>query len=111
MELVVFTITAIVAISLVWSYLYNTLSVAQGYDVQDGSEGSVVVTEGATDAAGNVDEPEVDEAAIEDLRAEELRIWVDDQTCQDEVDLLQVRRDAEERLVAEIVEEFPELGS
>ena len=56
------------------------------------------------------DQPEVDEQAIEDLRAEELQIWTDDQTCQDQVDMLQVRRDAEQRAADQILEEFPELG-
>lgn len=94
----------------IWSYLYDKLNTAQGY----------VVTE-TTDADGNVfsssespsedgSMPEVDEQAIEDLRAEELQVWVDDQKCQDEVNMLQVRRDAEQRAADQILAEFPELG-
>ena len=95
----------------IYSYLYDKLNTAQGYDemvTTDGEGGTVV--EAVPVGGDGTDQPEVDEQAIEDLRAEELQIWTDDQTCQDQVDMLQVRRDAEQRAADQILEEFPELG-
>ncbi|MEZ5249029.1 MAG: hypothetical protein R2713_07395 [Ilumatobacteraceae bacterium] len=54
--------------------------------------------------------PAIDEADLDELRADELATWKIDWACQQEVDLAQVRRDVEQRLVDDLVDEFPELG-
>lgn len=49
------------------------------------------------------------ESEIETLRTEEQTVWTDDQACQDESDLLDARRDAEQELVDKLLAEFPQL--
>jgi hypothetical protein len=82
--------------------------------MSDGSEpaDTIAMTEESTSGEGvpGFELPEVDQAAIDDLRVEELQIWADDQTCQGKSDLLQVRRDVEQRMVDDLLAEFPELG-
>jgi hypothetical protein len=96
----------------IYSYLYDKLNTAQGYSntVTTDGDGGVITEAVPVGGDGSGDQPEVDEQAIEDLRAEELQIWADDQRCQDEVDMLQVRRDAEQRAADQMLEEFPDLG-
>lgn len=96
-------------------YLYDKLNIAQGYGpMSDGSEtaATIAMTEETMSGEGvpGFGPPEVDQAAIDDLRVEELQIWTDDQTCQGKADLLQVRRDVEQRMVDDLLAEFPELG-
>jgi hypothetical protein len=97
-------------------YLYDKLSIAQGYGpMSDGTEATadtiaVIEETMSGDGMGGFEQPEVDQAAIDDLRVEELQIWADDQTCQGTSDLLQVRRDVEQRMVDDLLAEFPELG-
>ncbi len=105
------------------SYLYDKLSQAQGFGsmpVDDGSgddgsgdssgdgttEATIAASEPTFDENGM---PVVDEAAIEDLRKEEMQIWTDDQTCFDSSKLYEVRREAEQRFADQLLEEFPEL--
>lgn len=98
----------------IYSYLYDKLNTAQGYSNTVTTDGSGGVISEAIPIGGDgpdTTQPEVDEAAIEDLRAEELQIWTDDNSCQEKVDLLQVRRDAEQRIADQILEEFPELAA
>lgn len=93
----------------IWNDLYNRLQEAQGYTpttYEDGSTGF----DSPMDADGNYVEPEVDEAKIEQLRTDEIAIWADDFTCQGEAKILQVRRDIEQRMADDLLEEFPELG-
>jgi hypothetical protein len=93
----------------IWNDLYNRLQEAQGYTpttYEDGSTGF----DSPMDADGNYVEPEVDEGKIEQLRTDEIAIWADDFKCQGEAKILQVRRDVEQRLVDDLLEEFPELG-
>jgi hypothetical protein len=97
------------------TYLYDKFNTAQGYGpMSDGSEpaDTIAMTEESTSGEGvpGFELPEVDQAAIDDLRVEELQIWADDQTCQGKSDLLQVRRDVEQRMVDDLLAEFPELG-
>ncbi|MEI6498223.1 MAG: hypothetical protein WCO88_16305 [Actinomycetota bacterium] len=101
------------------SYLYDKLSQAQGFGsmpVDDGSgdsSGDGTTEETVAMSESNFDEngmPVVDEAAIEDLRKEEMQIWTDDQTCFDSSKLYEVRREAEQRIADQLLEEFPELA-
>ena len=97
-------------------YLYDKLNIAQGYgpmsDTFETTADTMAVTEETMSGEGvpGFGPPEVDQAAIDDLRVEELQIWTDDQTCQGKADLLQVRRDVEQRMVDDLLAEFPELG-
>lgn len=93
----------------IWGDLYDRLSVAQGYTMTTDEDGSTH-SEPTMDADGNYVEPEVDEAKIEQLRTDEIAIWADDFTCQGEAKILQVRRDIEQRMADDLLEEFPELG-
>lgn len=93
----------------IWSDLYDRLSVAQGYTMMTDEDGSTY-SEPTMDADGNYVEPEVDEAKIEQLRTDEIAIWADDFRCQGEAKILQVRRDIEQRMADDLLEEFPELG-
>jgi hypothetical protein len=93
----------------IWGDLYDRLSVAQGYTMTTDEDGSTY-SEPTMDADGNYVEPEVDEAKIEQLRNDEIAIWADDFTCQGEAKILQVRRDIEQRMADDLLEEFPELG-
>lgn len=97
----------------IYTYLYDKLSIAQGHGpMSDAVADTVAVTEESIsdDGMSSFEPPEVDQAAIDDLRAEELQIWADDQTCQSKSDLLEVRRDFEQRMVDDLLAEFPELG-
>ena len=93
-------------------YLYNQLNELQGYGTtSDATTATVVEGVAVTEPIAIDGEPqEIDEADLEDLRAEELALWADDQVCQDEANLSQARRDAEQRMVDDLVAEFPELG-
>ena len=54
--------------------------------------------------------PDVDAAAIDDLREEELQIWSDDQRCQAVADVPAIRRRLEQQIVDQLILDFPELG-
>ena len=108
----------------IWSYLSDKLSEAQGFGSMPGDDGSGDDGSGDSSGDGTTEEtiaafeptfdengmPVVDEAAIEDLRKEEMQIWTDDQTCFDSSKLYEVRREAEQRWADQLVEEFPELA-
>lgn len=53
---------------------------------------------------------EVDDAAIEALRQEEITIWAADHACLVEADVHQVRREVEQRLADDLVAQFPSLA-
>lgn len=98
----------------IYQYLYDKLSELQGITpatFEEGSSGGSVVVAGtdAVDGGGGQPEPIAD-ADLEELRAEELQIWNDDQACQSSADLAQVRRDVEQRMVDDLIADFPELG-
>jgi hypothetical protein len=88
---------------------YDRLNTLQGFEPMeeqgDGGSGVVIAAGGSPD-----EQPEIDEADLEELRQDELTAWADDWACQQEVDLAQVRRDVEQRLADDLVAEFPELG-
>ena len=92
----------------IWGDLSTRLEEAKGYTVIQQDDGWS--TETPVDENGNYVEPEPDEAAIEQVRQDEIAIWKDDHECQGEAKILQVRRDIEQRLADELLEEFPELG-
>ena len=87
------------------SELYNRLSEAQGYPVTVDEEGNTF-SESISEEDGP---PVVDEAAIEQLREDEIRIWADDHRCQVDAKILQVQRDIEQRIADDIAADFPEL--
>jgi len=96
---------------------WNRLSELQGFTSSDGDEGGEggdagVVTAGTIviDGSGGDEQPEIDVADLEDLRADEIATWADDWACQQEADIAQVRLDVEQRLVDDLLAEFPELG-
>jgi hypothetical protein len=64
----------------IYNYLYDKLAAAQGFGDQAASGFVRGVNPGDT-------LPEVDQGAIEALRAEEMQIWTDDQACQVETDI------------------------
>jgi hypothetical protein len=86
------------------------LQEAKGYTVTEDDEGGWSSSGPMPDEDGNYMEPEADEAKIEQLRADEIVIWKDDYRCQGEAKILQVRREIEQRLADELLEEFPQLG-
>jgi hypothetical protein len=88
---------------------YNRLSELQFGPMTESEDGDGVVVAGTAMDGGMGGMPEVDEADLEELREDELRTWRHDWDCQQEVDLAGVRRDAEQRLVDELLAEFPEL--
>lgn len=93
--------------------LFDRLSQAQGYppmsEMDDMAATEATVMDG--DPISDTPEmPEVDEAAIDELRRDELQLWGHDQQCQQEADIAGVRRDLEQRLADQLLEEFPELG-
>jgi hypothetical protein len=99
----------------IYNYLWDKLNVAQGYgSMSESGDGSftseTVVGDEMVDEMGTFEMPEVDEAAIEDLRKEELTIWTDDFACQGEAEIAQVRRDVEQQVADDLLAEFPELG-
>lgn len=94
----------------IWNDLSIRLEEAKGYTVTESEDGMGWSTDSPLDEDGNWVEPEADEAAIEQLRKDEIAIWKDDHGCQGEAKILQVRRDIEQRLADELLEEFPELG-
>ena len=91
--------------------LYDRLNTLQGFEPfdEEGDSGSGVIVSGTSGGLSD-DQPEIDEADLEELRQDELTTWADDWACQQEVDLAQVRRDVEQRLADDLVAEFPELG-
>ncbi|MEX0846309.1 MAG: hypothetical protein WD023_00890 [Ilumatobacteraceae bacterium] len=93
----------------IWEDLYNRLSEAQGYTLTEQDDGSMM-QDTPLDADGNYVEPVVDEGMIEQLRTDEVAIWKDDYSCLGEAKILQVRRDLEQRLADDLLEEFPDLG-
>lgn len=84
---------------------YDRLNELQGFGSMD--DGGMTMS---TTAVGPGGMPEIDEADLEELRQDELTTWRHDWDCQQEADIAQVRRDAEERMVDELLAEFPELG-
>lgn len=92
----------------IYSYLYGKLGEAQGFGPAPAPD---VAASGFTRGVNPGDTlPEADQGAIDDLRAEELQLWTDDQACQAEAKIPEVRRDAEQRIVDQLIQEFPELG-
>ncbi len=91
---------------------YDRLNTLQGFDMPEGGDdGSTGVIVSGTSSDGLSDEqPEIDEADLEELRQDELTTWADHRACQQDADLAQVRRDVEQRLADDLVAEFPELG-
>jgi hypothetical protein len=94
---------------------WDRLNELQGFGSIDGqgeggSTGAVV-----TETFGSGDEvsggmPEIDEADLEALRQEEISTWRDDWDCQQEAEIADVRREVEQRIVDELLAEFPELA-
>jgi hypothetical protein len=91
---------------------YDRLNTLQGFEpfAQEGDGSGGVVVSGTSSDGLTKEQPEIDEADLEELRQDELATWADDWACQQEVDLAQVRRDVEQRLADDLVAEFPELG-
>jgi hypothetical protein len=87
----------------IYNYLYGELAAAQGFGQQAASGFVRGVNPGDT-------LPEVDQDAIEALRAEEMQIWTDDQACQVETDIPGIRKQVEQQMVDQLVQDFPELG-
>lgn len=87
----------------IYNYLYDKLAAAQGFGDQAASGFVRGVNPGDT-------LPEVDQDAIEALRAEEMQIWTDDQACQVETDIPGIRKQVEQQMVDQLVQDFPELG-
>lgn len=81
---------------------YDRLSELQGF--MPGGDGVIEMDE------GTLGPPEVDEVDLEELRADEIATWRDDWACQEEARIADVRREIEQRLVDDLVAEFPELG-
>ncbi|MFN8021320.1 MAG: hypothetical protein U0Q03_07315 [Acidimicrobiales bacterium] len=88
---------------------WDRMNELQGFQTEegDGTATGAVVVGGSTDGS---ERPEIDEADLDDLRADEIATWTDDWACQQEADIAQVRREVEQRLVDDLVAEFPELG-
>lgn len=91
------------------SSFWNRMNELQGFQTEegDGTATGAVVVGGSTDGS---QQPEIDVADLEDLRADEIATWADDWACQQEADIAQVRLDVEQRLVDDLLAEFPELG-
>ena len=89
----------------IYSYLYDELGSTQGFDEQVAPAAGFVRGVDPGDTL-----PEVDQDAIEALRAEEMRIWSDDQACQVEADIPGVRKQVEQQMVDQLVQDFPELA-
>lgn len=85
------------------SEFWSRLSELQAFD--DGELGVTGSVEG-----GAMVMPEVDEAALEELRADEVATWRDDWDCQQEAGIAEVRRELEQRIADDLLAEFPELG-
>lgn len=95
--------------------IYQDLSMrlqeAKGYTVTPNEDGGGWSTsEPAMNEDGSFVQPEADEAEIEQVRKDEIVIWKADHGCQGEAKILQIRRDIEQRLADELLEEFPQLG-
>jgi hypothetical protein len=88
----------------------NTLQGFEPFDAEGDSSGGVIISSGSASDGLTDEQPEIDEADLEELRQDELATWADDWACQQEADLAQVRRDVEQRLADDLVAEFPELG-
>jgi hypothetical protein len=89
------------------SRLWDRLSELQGYGpMSEGGDSAPAVTVAVDPVTGM---PEVDEADLEELRQDELTTWRHDWDCQQEAELAQARRDAEQRVVDELLADFPEL--
>ncbi len=94
------------------SEFWNRLSELQGFDggelgvTESEGDGTMMMPEGD----GTMMMPEVDEADLEELRADEVATWRDDWACQQEADLVTVRREIEQRIADDLLAEFPELG-
>jgi hypothetical protein len=86
---------------------YNRLSELQYGPVTESEDGGLVAGTVLDGGFGGI--PEVDEADLEELREDELRTWRHDWDCQQEVDIAGVRREVEQRMADELLEEFPEL--
>lgn len=88
---------------------WNRLNELQGFGSMSEGDDSGMVVEGTTfdPSSGPA---EIDEADLEDLRQDELRTWRHDWDCQQEVDIAGVRRDVEQRIVDDLLAEFPELA-
>jgi hypothetical protein len=89
------------------SQFWDRLNELQGYGSMAG-EGDLSVA-GTVAADPVTGMPEVDEADLEELRKDELATWRHDWDCQQDAEVAQARRDAEQRFVDEILADFPEL--
>ena len=89
-----------------WDRL-NELQGFGSFDGQDDGSGDTGVVVGG-DGSGGM--PEVDEADLDALRQDEIATWRDDWDCQQEAEIADVRREVEQRIVDELLEEFPELA-
>lgn len=91
------------------SQLWERLNELQGFgSMPEGGDDGVVV-EGTVASSDFGGPTEIDEADLEELRQDELRTWRDDWDCQQEVDIAGIRRDVEQRIVDDLLAEFPEL--
>jgi hypothetical protein len=98
----------------VWSYFYDQLNVLQGYEPQvfeDTVDSAAPIATSVVGPGGPGGEPlEIDQADLDDLQQEEITVWADDQQCQDEAALADVRREVEQQMVDDLLADFPELG-
>ncbi len=104
----------------IWTYLDGLKNEALGLEAQaitqeDMNKGDVNFYTASTDENGNgvawVGTPEpMDDVALEELRTTEVKLWKQDQVCQDEARIVEIASELEQRFVDELTAEFPELG-
>jgi hypothetical protein len=87
---------------------WNRLSDLQGFTTSTSDDGGVI-TEVAVDSSDGP--PQIDQADLDELRADELATWRADWACQQQAGISDVRLEVEQRLVDDLVAEFPELGN
>lgn len=87
---------------------WNRLNELQGFEpIEDVEDSGGVIVSGTSTGGGPT---EIDEADLEELRADEVATWKIDWACQQDVELTEVRREVEQRLVDDLRAEFPDLG-